>query len=73
MVFFMCDYCQTTLKKQKVEAHKRGGCQGSTVSCIDCGVEFYGDSYKKHTSCISEAEKYQGALYQAKVLFIKCV
>ena len=30
------------------------------LSCIDCGKDFYGDEYKMHDSCISEAEKYQG-------------
>lgn len=33
-------------------------------SCIDCHKVFTGDEYKAHTSCISEAEKYQGALYK---------
>ena len=30
---------------------------------MDCGKDFYGDEYAAHTSCISEAEKYQGALF----------
>lgn len=37
---------------------------GKVLSCIDCGKDFYGDDYVHHTKCISEAEKYQGALYQ---------
>lgn len=57
---------QTSLKKQKVEGHK-SSCRGSTVSCVDCSVVFHGKDYNSHTSCISEAEAYQGALYQAKV------
>jgi cell growth-regulating nucleolar protein len=27
---------------------------------------FWGSEFKAHTTCISEAEKYQGALYKAK-------
>ena len=36
------------------------------ASCIDCGRVFHGTEYKSHTSCISEAEKYQGKLYKPK-------
>ena len=32
-------------------------------TCIDCMTVFYGDEYMKHTQCISEAQKYQGNLY----------
>eukprot|EP00911_Craspedida_sp_UC1_P002522 UC1_evm1s1873 len=31
---------------------------------MDCGKDFEGDAYKSHTSCISEAQKYQGSLFQ---------
>ncbi len=31
---------------------------------MDCGKDFYGDEYVEHTKCISEAEKYQGALFK---------
>lgn len=34
------------------------------MSCIDCGKPFYGQEFKSHTSCISEAEKYEGKLYK---------
>ena len=27
-------------------------------------MTFYGDDFRAHTSCISEAEKYEGALYR---------
>ena len=27
-------------------------------------MTFYGDDYRAHTSCVSEAEKYEGALYK---------
>ncbi|KAJ3324771.1 hypothetical protein HDV06_006029 [Boothiomyces sp. JEL0866] len=58
------DYCQETIKKPKLDQHYNR-C-GSTFSCIDCSTSFQGLDYKKHNSCISEAEKYQGALYKGK-------
>ncbi|KAJ3308978.1 hypothetical protein HDV04_000583 [Boothiomyces sp. JEL0838] len=64
MVSFVCDYCQETIKKPKLDQHYNR-C-GSTFSCIDCSTSFQGQDYKKHNSCISEAEKYQGALYKGK-------
>eukprot|EP00466_Bigelowiella_natans_P007846 jgi/Bigna1/71444/fgenesh1_pg.15_\ len=67
MVTFTCDGCQATLKKKKVDGHfATGRCNSPSVSCVDCGVAFYGDDYAQHTSCISEAEKYQGCLYRPK-------
>ena len=66
MVFFTCDGCNETLKKNKVEQHMQRCRQCFSVSCIDCSVSFAGRSYVKHTTCISEAEKYQGALYKPK-------
>lgn len=33
---------------------------------VDCMVDFHGTSYRTHTSCMSEAQKYQGALYQGE-------
>lgn len=36
------------------------------VTCVDCSVTFYGNDYEQHTSCVSEAQKYEGALYKAK-------
>ena len=36
------------------------------LCCLDCGKNFHGDDYKDHTSCISEAEKYQGKLFKPK-------
>jgi cell growth-regulating nucleolar protein len=41
-------------------------CGSSFVSCIDCSKTFRWDEYESHTKCISEAEKYQGKLYEAK-------
>jgi cell growth-regulating nucleolar protein len=67
MVNFICDACGQTIKKQKVEKHYQTECRNcSVLSCIDCGKDFPGDSYVSHTSCISEAEKYQGKLYKGK-------
>ena len=67
MVAFICDACGNTVKKNQVEKHYTSQCRNcSVLSCIDCGVDFPGDTYIKHTSCITEAEKYQGHLYQAK-------
>merc|ERR1712126_126756 len=67
MVSFICDACGNTVKKTQVEKHYTTVCRNcSVLSCLDCGVDFPGDSYLKHTSCVTEAEKYQGHLYQAK-------
>lgn len=67
MVSFICDACGNSVRKNQVEKHYQNACRNcSVLSCIDCGVDFPGDSYATHTSCITEAEKYQGHLYQAK-------
>jgi len=66
MVFFTCDGCNESLKKNKVDQHMQRCRSCFSVSCIDCSQTFEGRSYAKHTSCISEAEKYQGALYKSK-------
>ncbi|KAI9103279.1 hypothetical protein DFS34DRAFT_608119 [Phlyctochytrium arcticum] len=63
MVSFVCDSCQETLKKPKLDQHK-GRCRQAQFTCIDCSTTFQGFDYRSHTSCISEAEKYQGALYK---------
>jgi len=56
-----------SLKKTQVEKHYTTVCRGcSVLSCLDCGVDFPGDAYLAHTSCVTEAEKYQGNLYQAR-------
>jgi len=63
MVFFSCDKCGEMLKKAKVDAHAmRCGCD--SVSCIDCSVSFWGDDYRLHTSCITEAERYEKTIYK---------
>ncbi|KAI0218831.1 Cell growth-regulating nucleolar protein [Lamellibrachia satsuma] len=61
MVVFACGSCGDPLKKNQVEKHCQFKCKKCDVlSCIDCGKDFWGDSYKEHTKCISEEEKYSG-------------
>lgn len=65
MVFFTCNACGASLKKNQVEKHYQNECPNCEVlSCIDCGRDFFGDEYAGHTKCVSEAEKYQGSLYK---------
>lgn len=64
MVFFVCEHCNATLKKNQVDKHV-GQCRNCWgVTCVDCSVTFTGDDFRAHTSCISEAQKYEGALYR---------
>ena len=66
MVFFTCDRCNESLKKNQVEKHSFR-CRGcNSVTCIDCGVTYHGDDYKCHVVCVSESEKYEKSLYKAK-------
>uniref|UniRef100_A0A7S1ZTJ5 Zinc finger C2H2 LYAR-type domain-containing protein n=1 Tax=Ditylum brightwellii TaxID=49249 RepID=A0A7S1ZTJ5_9STRA len=65
MVFFSCDGCGEMLKKNQVDNHVYKCPQGCyAVSCVDCSVSFPGDDYRKHTSCISEAERYEKTIYR---------
>lgn len=66
MVFFVCEGCNETLKKNKVDAHAARCRNCWAVSCVDCSVVFEGNDYAAHTSCISEAQKYEGSLYREK-------
>lgn len=67
MVSFICNVCGQTVRKAQVERHYQNDCRNCEVlSCIDCGRDFHGDEYTSHTSCITEAEKYQGKLYKPK-------
>ena len=67
MVSFICNVCGQTVRKTQVEKHYQNDCRSCNVlSCIDCGLDFHGDEYVGHTSCITEAEKYQGKLYKPK-------
>ncbi|WVW83072.1 hypothetical protein I302_105089 [Kwoniella bestiolae CBS 10118] len=63
MVSFQCDGCADTVKKPKLDQH-RNRCHAS-FTCLDCSTTFRNPGeYKSHTTCVSEAEKYQGALYK---------
>ncbi|CAG8554241.1 8460_t:CDS:2, partial [Cetraspora pellucida] len=65
MVSFSCDQCADVIKKPKLDQH-RIKCPVTTFTCIDCSKTFVGTSYKSHTSCISEAEKYQKGTFKDK-------
>ena len=58
MVHFVCEVCQETLRKNKLDSHFQD-CKRAQYTCLDCSTTFQGDSYRKHTSCISEEQKYQ--------------
>eukprot|EP00924_Labyrinthula_sp_SR-Ha-C_P006461 maker-scaffold_120-snap-gene-0.5-mRNA-1 protein AED:0.00 eAED:0.00 QI:64/1/1/1/1/1/2/141/245 len=64
MVFFVCNGCNSSLRKKQVENHSYKCESGALYSCVDCSQEFDSYSYRKHTTCISEAEKYEGKLYK---------
>ncbi|ODV79534.1 zf-LYAR-domain-containing protein [Suhomyces tanzawaensis NRRL Y-17324] len=63
MVSFSCEVCNDTVIKKKLDQHTQR-CYGAYFTCIDCSVTFLGTDYRQHTSCISEAEKYEKALYK---------
>lgn len=58
MVSFSCEVCNETLAKKKCQQHQ-GRCRGAYFTCLDCQKTFYGNDYVNHTSCISEADKYE--------------
>ena len=64
MPVFICSACNETLKVAKVATHNCRGCW--YFSCMDCNKTFSWEDYKTHTSCVTEAERYQGALYVPK-------
>jgi cell growth-regulating nucleolar protein len=63
-VFFVCAGCNETLKKNQVDKHAQRCRVCEAVTCVDCQVTFYGDDYAAHTTCISEAEKYEKSLFK---------
>lgn len=65
MVYFECQKCNESLKKPKVAKHLMS-CGSHYITCIDCSTVFGWDTWEAHTSCVSEAQKYQGKDYQAK-------
>lgn len=66
MVFFVCEGCNETLKKNQVDKHAYGCRSCNAVTCVDCQVIFYGNDYAAHITCVSEAEKYEKSLYKGK-------
>uniref|UniRef100_A0A7S0LKP1 Zinc finger C2H2 LYAR-type domain-containing protein n=1 Tax=Coccolithus braarudii TaxID=221442 RepID=A0A7S0LKP1_9EUKA len=66
MVFFICEVCNASLKKNKVENHCYECRDAWVFACMDCGKRFQGDEYKSHTSCISESQKYEGKFFVQK-------
>lgn len=64
MVTFNCEVCNATVPKKNSEKHYYK-CPDAYYTCIDCSKTFDdGISYKQHTQCLTEDEKYQGALYK---------
>ncbi|EOD25623.1 hypothetical protein EMIHUDRAFT_237390 [Emiliania huxleyi CCMP1516] len=66
MVFFICETTNECIKKPKVEAHMRKHPNAWVFCCMDCGARFEGEAYKEHTSCMSEAQRYEGKFYVPK-------
>ncbi|OMH85957.1 UPF0743 protein [Zancudomyces culisetae] len=67
MVSFVCNACQETLKKPKLDQHRQR-CQAkyghfAGFTCIDCNTDFVDNGYRAHTTCISEEQKYMKSLY----------
>jgi cell growth-regulating nucleolar protein len=68
MVFFVCEGCNESMKKNQVDKHAARCRSCHAVTCVDCSVTFYGNDYASHLTCVSEAEKYEKTLYKAKVV-----
>ena len=66
MVYFVCMQCQETLKRNAVDKHCLRCRDCWDLCCVDCNKIFSGEDFRKHVTCISEAERYQGALYRPK-------
>ena len=66
MVFFICDSCGESVKRGMVPKHMAKCRSCHTLSCVDCLATFVGNEYLQHISCMSEAQRYQGALYRPK-------
>ncbi|XP_062068916.1 cell growth-regulating nucleolar protein [Lepus europaeus] len=66
MVFFTCNACGESVKKVQVEKHVSVCRSCDSLSCIDCGKDFWGDDYKNHVKCVSEDQKYGGKGYEGK-------
>ena len=68
MVFFVCEGCNESMKKNQVDKHASRCRTCHAVTCVDCSVTFYGNDYASHLVCVSEAEKYEKTLYKAKAV-----
>jgi len=66
MVFFICEVCNECIKKPKVDQHSNVCRNAWVFCCMDCGERFQGPAYKAHTSCMTEAERYEGKFYVPK-------
>jgi len=64
MVCFICDGCGETVKRSKIDEHAQRCNSCYSVSCVDCHISFYGDDYRSHTTCVSEAERYEKSMYR---------
>lgn len=64
MVSFQCEGCGDVQTKKKLDSH-RNQCH-APFTCIDCMTTFHGTEYRAHTSCMTEAQKYEGHLYREK-------
>ncbi|CAO1613131.1 unnamed protein product [Parajaminaea phylloscopi] len=64
MVSFNCDACNDVVKKPKLDQHHNSRC-GASFTCLDCSQTFQRpDQWKGHTSCVSEAQKYERSVWQ---------
>ncbi|XP_037090267.1 cell growth-regulating nucleolar protein-like [Pollicipes pollicipes] len=67
MVVFACNACGASIKKNQVEKHYQQQCRRcESLSCMDCGKDFWGEEYKHHNKCITEDEKYAAKGWQPK-------
>ncbi|RZF39561.1 hypothetical protein LSTR_LSTR001082 [Laodelphax striatellus] len=68
MVFFTCQHCGASLKKNTVEKHYMTECRNRSpnLTCVDCLKDFLGDAYVAHTSCMTEDEKYSAKGFKSK-------
>ncbi|XP_075532860.1 uncharacterized protein LOC142566038 [Dermacentor variabilis] len=68
MVVFTCNTCGDSLKKNQVEKHVYSKCRScNMLTCIDCNKDFWGDAYKEHIKCVTEAERYGGKNFKPQV------
>lgn len=67
MVVFACNACGASVKKNQVEKHYQQQCRRcESLSCMDCGKDFWGEDYKQHIKCVTEDQKYAAKGWQPK-------